>query len=237
MRNPDRETIFRFKRFAVANDRSAMKVGTDSVTLGAWVSVKDVSSALDVGSGCGILSLMLAQRGVESVTGIEIDGDAVAEARLNVTNSPWPDRIGIESGDVAEWSINQKMPRLFDLIISNPPYFSSELVSPEQSRATARHEGTLSFATLMALADRHLAPEGRLAIVAPSDREKDIEWEAALKRISVIRKCRLSTSPRKAPKRVMYEFAKGDLMQEEDALLIINSEVYKSLTKDFYLDR
>lgn len=237
MRNPDRETIFRFKQFAVTNDRSAMKVGTDSVTLGAWVAVNGVGTALDVGSGCGVLSLMLVQRGVESVTGIEIDGDAVEEARLNVAHSPWPERIRIEKGDVGEWSINQTVPQLFDLIISNPPYFSYELVSPEQWRATARHEGTLSFATLMGLAERHLAPEGRLAIVAPSDREKDIEWEAALKRLSVIRKCRLSTSPRKAPKRVMYEFAKGDFEQEENRLLIINSEVYKTITQDFYLDR
>lgn len=237
MRNPDRETIFRFKRFAVANDRSAMKVSTDSVTLGAWVAADGIRTALDVGSGCGVLSLMLAQRGVESVTGIEIDGEAAEESRMNVANSPWPERVEIVHADATEWSARQPEPLLFDMIISNPPYFSSELMPPEEARATARHEGTLSFATLMKLAARHLTPGGRLAIVAPADRENDIEWEATLHRLSTVRKCRVATSPRKAPKRVMYEFAKGDVAQEEDSLLIINSDAYKTLTNDFYLDR
>lgn len=244
MRNPDRETIFRFKRFAVANDRSAMKVGTDSVTLGAWVTVDSVRSALDVGSGCGVLALMLAQRGVERIIGIEIDGEAAMESRMNVAASPWPERVEIIHADATEWSAweekkreKRETPTSFDLIISNPPYFSSELLSPEESRATARHEGSLSFATLMKLADRHLAPGGRLAIVAPTDRENDIEWEATLQRLSIVRKCGLSTSPRKAPKRVMYEFAKGDLPREEDTLLIVNSDAYRQLTNDFYLDR
>lgn len=237
MRNPDRETIFRFKQFAVCNARSAMKIGTDSVSLGAWAPVDRVRTALDVGSGCGVLALMLAQRGVDNITGVEIDPEAVAESRLNAAASPWAGRIEIEEGDATEWSRRQSTPLLYDLIVSNPPYFSSELMSPEQARATARHEGTLSFVTLMMLAERHLAPGGRLALIAPTDREADIEWEATLRRLSLKRKCRLTGSVRKAAKRVMYVFTREDSAREEDTLLIINSEAYKALTKDFYLDR
>lgn len=237
MRNPDRETIFRFKRFAVTNSESAMKIGTDSVALGAWIEVDGVRTALDVGAGSGVLSLMLAQRGVMHVTAIEIDAKAAEEASKNVAASEWADRIKVIKADVCNWSESVLTPPLFDLIISNPPYFSSELKSPLADRATARHEGTLSFKSLMKIAKRHLSPGGRLAIIAPTDRLEDIKLEAAISQLNVRRLCFLSTSPKKAPKRVMMEICAEDCATPMTETISVSSDEFKLLTKDFYLDR
>ena len=117
-----RRNGFTFKQFFVAHDRCAMKVGTDGILLGAWAPVAGVKRILDIGTGSGLLALMLAQRTDESVTvdAVELDSDAAAQAQENVTQSPWADRVTVQAEDVQHWAARQTVK--YDLIISNPPY-------------------------------------------------------------------------------------------------------------------
>ena len=143
MSNP----YFSFKRFTVWHDRCAMKAGTDSVILGAYVSCDGVvRRILDVGAGCGILSLMMAQRFPEAeITGVEIDAEAACQARENAAASEWAGRIGIENCDFRLFEDECR----FDLIVSNPPYFDNALVSPDGGRSVARHSVGLAYGELL----------------------------------------------------------------------------------------
>ncbi len=235
-RNINRETTFRFKEFSVSNNRSAMKIGTDSVLLGAWADVTGTQSALDVGCGTGILSLMLAQRGVNHITGIEIDPTAAEEASENAERSPWKGTIEIKCGDCTTMGCDRK----FDLIISNPPYFNSELRSPEATRATARHEASLNFASLMRLSSTSLTPSGRLAFIAPADRADDIMWEATLQRLHLLRRCDVVTSQRRGASRTLWEFSAAPCVPSTSSLILRNpdgtpTKEYQKLTEAFYL--
>ena len=117
-----REKIFRFKQFEVVNDRTAMKVGTDGVLLGAWCPVAEARRVLDVGTGCGVIALMVAQRNRQAlIEGIDIDQDSIAEARLNFANSPWNNRLTAIEGDFNDMDGDAR----YDLIVSNPPYFTN----------------------------------------------------------------------------------------------------------------
>ena len=141
-----REKVFRFKQFAVLNDRTAMKVGTDGVLLGAWCPVEGIHRVLDVGTGCGVIALMVAQRNSEAViTGIDIDEGAIEEAGLNYANSPWSERLTATLADFNDMKDNDR----FDLIVSNPPYFTNGVLPTGDARTTARHTGSLSYRQLI----------------------------------------------------------------------------------------
>ena len=162
MSNP----FFKFKRFTVYHDRCAMKVGTDGVLLGAWTDVEGVRSVLDVGTGTGLIALMLSQRCDAAVQAIDIDEDAVIQARENVKNSPWPEQIEVRQEDVREFA--ETCGRRFDLIVSNPPYFTEKVMCPEQRRNAARHTEGLAFSELAAAVSALLAEQGRFSVVLPS---------------------------------------------------------------------
>lgn len=234
-RNPDRETTFRFKQFSVANNKSSMKVGTDSVLLGAWAAVDGVGRALDAGCGTGLLALMLAQRGVGEIDAVEIDAIAADEARSNVAASPWAEAIRVVEGDCTAWDGGS-----YNLIISNPPYFNSTTHSPDERRATARHESSLTFASLMAMAGRLLTAEGCMAFVSPADRSDDILFSATMAKLNLRRRCDVRSSARREPKRVLWEFTKLPCRPFIETLTLTDSDGsrstdYKQLTKEFYL--
>ena len=236
--NPYRENIFRFRQFAVCNRECAMKVSTDSVLLGSWVSVKGVSSAIDLGAGCGILSLMLCQRGVGRVTAVEIDAPAAVEAIGNIALSPWTGDVEIIVGDATACRLRQA-----DLVITNPPFFDSELISPDAARALARHQGKMNFGWILSAAPSLLSPGGRLALVSPAESVPEIEWLCSLNRMAVVRRCAVHTSPRRRPKRILWEIAKNcdfSSRPKEESIYIRNNsneltEEYVSLTSDFYI--
>ena len=125
-----REKVFKFKQFAVLNDRTAMKVGTDGVLLGAWCPVEGARRVLDVGTGCGVIALMVAHRNTDAVIdAIDIDHDAIDEATLNFANSPWSERLTAIEGDFN--NLNTAVG--YDLIVSNPPYFTDSLLPPDEA--------------------------------------------------------------------------------------------------------
>lgn len=220
--------LFHFKRFSLRQDRSPLKVGTDGVLLGAWVDVTPGQSALDVGAGCGLIALMLAQRGCTPVTAIEIDHGAVEDAQENVLNSPW--EVDVQQADFAQWT----PARQYDLVISNPPFYNEDLRSPSASRALARHGEGLTVTTLIRKAPQMLSPEGRLAMVTPFNRRDEVEMEAALAGFSPTRLTEVITAPGKAPRRLLWELSLRPSACVKDTLLI-GSDHYKSLVSPFYM--
>lgn len=147
--------FFQFKKFTVYHDKCAMKVGTDGVLLGAWASVENARRILDIGTGTGLIALMLAQRSDASVVGVDIDEAAVEQARENIERSEWKNRIVVEHKDVRDLSGEKYS--LFDVIVSNPPYFTEAVYCPDKQRNTARHMDSLPFDELLQAVDRLLA--------------------------------------------------------------------------------
>ena len=156
--------MFRFKQFAVRQDRCPMKVGTDGVLLGAWAEVRPGDRRmLDVGTGTGLIALMLAQRSAAWITAVDIDVECATQAAENFAASPWADRLDAVSVAVQRYDPVEK----FDLIVSNPPYYVDSLLSPDEGRNTARHAAGLPFGELAAAVVRLLSPGGRFALVLP----------------------------------------------------------------------
>ncbi len=236
-RNPNREQTFRFKQFEVRNAASAMKVGTDGVLLGSWMTVDEGASVLDIGAGCGLISLMAAQRGAARVYGVEIDEAAADEAAFNVAASPWADRVVIVHNDFFVESDRMRADgRRFDLVVSNPPFFSGGVCSPDLSRSMARHGVSLDFPQLIASAADLLESDGHLALVSPVDRKDDIELAVALSRLHICRLCSVATKPGAAPIRLLWDIVRTPSAVIADSLAIGSPE-YRMLTSPFYLDR
>lgn len=232
--NDDFSPTFSFKEFAIDDRRCALKTGTDGVLLGAWAELPcGGKTILDVGAGSGLICLMLAQRFADSeLTGVEIDPDSVADMRRNIRHSPWVNRINAIQADF------QIVEGCFDLIVSNPPFFSTGEKAPDASRARARHAGTLSPVSLIRYAKTHLATHGRLAMICPVENGGscgELIMEAALCGLYPSKLTYIYTSPRRGVTRALIEFTtKASPMPAAD-MLMIGSEEYKSLTKDFYL--
>lgn len=238
MRNKNRETVFRFKRFSVTNRKSAMKVGTDGVLLGAWAAIPDGRClALDAGCGTGVISLMLAQRNEQSVvTGIEIDTDAADEATANAAASIFSGRVNIINGDFLDMDENCG----FDLIACNPPFFTETTKSEDPARAAARTEGSLSLRSLLEKSRKLLNPSGKLAIVIPAQRRGEVEFESSLAGLYVTRVCSVVTVTGKPPRRLLIELSRNCAPCEESTLVISErtgdyTKEYIELLKDFYL--
>lgn len=166
-----RNSGFTFKQFHIAHDRCAMKVGTDGILLGAWAPVAGASRVLDIGTGSGLIALMLAQRsGADChIDGVELDASAAAQARENVAASPWATRVNI-----IESAIQDHRAAPYDLIVANPPYFVAGQSFSDPARALARHTGALDPHALLAACHRLLGRQGQVALVVPTAMAADI---------------------------------------------------------------
>ena len=227
---------FRFKQFAVEQDDVAMKVGTDGVLLGAWAACDGAKRILDIGTGTGVISLMLAQRNIEAeIQAVEIDEIATKRARSNFDLSPWAERLEVECCAVQEFSSDEK----FDLIISNPPYFVDSLLPPDAKRSTARHTHDLSFEELDKAVCRLLADEGLFALILPTT---EFEKYLTITQLHLVRRCDVYPKVDAATKRVMAEFALHATAEVKHETITIEqdkrgdyTDEYRALTKDFYL--
>ena len=230
---------FQFRQFVVHQQRCAMKVGTDGTLLGAWAAAPSGQCRiLDIGTGTGLIALMMAQRYPEAeVTGIDIDEDAVAQAVENVSLSPFSERVRIYRQDIVNFTDIIG----FDAIVSNPPYFVDSLACPDDQRTIARHAVSLTYEQLMYQAYRLLKDEGRFSVVVPSDCRAKIEAAACLEGFFTTRVCLIKTTPRKQPKRQLIEFQKhpvSELDISEGVIEVspnVRSEWYQQLTKEFYI--
>jgi len=221
---------FEFKQFSIQQDRCAMKIGTDGVLLGAWVSLKkNPERILDIGAGTGILSLQLAQRcQAETLEAIEIDEDAFEQCVGNFENSPWGDRLFCFHASAQEFAA--EMEEEYDLIISNPPFYSDEYKSDNNKRNTARFTDTLPFRDLAIFAYQFLSKKGIFALILPRKEEENfiaLALEVGLFPTSEVKRSLLE-----------FTFEKFEIIKEELTIEIsrhVYTEAYKKLVKDFYL--
>ena len=228
---------FAFKQFTVRHDRCAMKVGTDGVLLGAWTDLSHSRRILDIGTGTGLIALMLAQRCMDArITAIDLDSAAVEQAQENIQASPWKDRIEALQQDICTYHPNGT----FDTIVSNPPYFIDSLKCPDGQRSTARHTDTLDADRLIGKVSELLTSDGRFSIILPAEQTEDLIRVAGEKGLHPSRQTWVITRPGLSPKRILMEFRKIPVTLQSDELVIelerhVYSEEYIALTKEFYL--
>ena len=232
-----REKVFRFKQFAVKNDLTAMKVGTDGVLLGAWCPVGGARRVLDVGTGCGVIALMIAQRNATAVIdAIDIDDDAIGEAEYNFANSPWGERLTARHEDFNSMDGSER----YDLIVSNPPYFTNGVLPTGDARTMARHTGSLTYSQLIEGAARLLTYDGSLALISPTDAEGLIIEAAAFASLPVRHLTRVIPTEGAEPKRTLWQLTRRAIPYREEEMTIASSDgtftsEYIALTGDFYL--
>ena len=229
-------SIFKFKKFAIIQEKSAMKVGTDGVLLGSWVSCKRSNKILDVGCGTGLIALMLAQRNLKSsITAIEIDKIASKEAQLNINNSDWKERVNIKNTSLQNFITKIK----FDLIVSNPPFFASN--RSKDRRDIARHANSLSFEELIQNTADLLLESGILSVIIPKQSEAYFCEIAKSYSLFCNRVCYIKGNEMSEVKRVMIEFSFIKSKIKTEKLTIERSRHqytndYINLCQGFYLD-
>ncbi|MEM9984840.1 MAG: methyltransferase [Bacteroidota bacterium] len=227
---------FEFKQFSLHQDRCAMKVGTDGILMGAWADVRGVKRALDIGTGTGLIALMLAQRAPASeVIALEIDAQAAAQARENVAASPFKRQIKIQpeslQGYIPEAS--------FDLIVSNPPFFKAGIPSPDMRRQRARHESSIGLKDILEFAAAHLHDHGRLAVILPLGRWQELVEQGRSHGLYVSRFCEVFSRPGKPAHRMLAELGFRQRVPLLETLWLRAedggfSPAYQNLTRDFH---
>ncbi len=241
--------LFYFKKFSVSHSQSSMKVGVDGVLIGAWAGRGGVRM-LDVGTGCALIALMLAQRFPSAgIDAIDIDSASVAEAKENIERSPWGDRVCVMQSPFS--SLYEECSECYDLIVSNPPYFDSGVNDFSSARNIARHKGSLSPETLLACSSHMLRDKGRLSMIFPSEYFSKLRLMAPLCGMSLDRATYVKDGYGSVAKRVMAEFIKKESESScADADMTMTDEVptlvmfeddrqptdeYRRLCGDFYL--
>ena len=236
MSNP----FFQFKQFTIRHDKCAMKVGTDGVLLGAWAGIESCNRILDIGTGTGLIAMMLAQRSKAVIDAIDIDAEACLQAQENAESSPFAERIKIRQSALSDFA--QTDTGLYDLIVSNPPYFVDSLKCPDQKRNTARHTDTLTLEDLLQDSRKLLAPLGRIALILPYDLKERLADCIRTQNLFLSKETSVIPVPGAEPKRLLAELtAEPPVFPTFSSQLTIEiarhqyTDEYVSLTKDFYL--
>jgi tRNA1Val (adenine37-N6)-methyltransferase len=232
MSNP----YFRFKQFTIQQDRSAMKVCTDSCILGAWTTlrVSGVKRILDIGTGTGLLALMLAQKSEALIDTIEWDPESYAQARENIEQSPWPDRIHLLEGDARRYAF----PAAYDFIISNPPFFESDLRSPEQKKNKAKHDESLTLDELISVIKSCLHTEGTFSILLPFHRTAYFEMLAGKNGFFLQEKLTVHQTPKHNPFRSihLYGYKKSEHVISNEMTIKNEAGKYSSELAELLVD-
>lgn len=231
---------FKFKQFSINHDRCAMKIGTDGVLLGAWASIENKpSSILDIGAGTGLLSLMLAQRSLsETIEALEIDEDAYEQCVENFEASSWANRLFCYHAGLDEFIEEIEEP--YDLIVSNPPFYSEDVSSGNTARDIARQNQSLPFDELLEGVSKLLSPDGLFTTIIPFKEERDFIMLAATFGLFPNRILRVKGNPSAETKRSLLEFSfkEGEVLENELTIELKRhqyTEEYIALTKEFYL--
>ena len=217
-----------------------MKVGMDGVLLGAWVDPSGAERILDIGTGTGLIALIMAQKNsTAKIDAIEIEPDAYQEAALNIEQSPWREWIQLELCRFQEFS--ERANPKYDLIVSNPPFFGNGVKTPLENRAKARHSDSLPLNVLISGANGLLRDNGRIALVLPIESLREIEQLAVLNNLWIARLCRVKPNPQKPVFRILVELTNSECpVQEENMMIEFEKHhdytpEYRELTKYFYL--
>ena len=236
-----KNSFFRFKQFSVDQDKCAMKVCTDACVFGAWADVENADNILDIGTGTGLLALMAGQRNAEAkIDAVELDQNAFSQALENVAKSPFFNRIDVINSAIQDFNPGKK----YDCIITNPPFFQSDLLSPRAQKNQAHHAVSLSFDELLLSIDRLLSDQGKCNILLPVDEAQIFMAKALSLGWIMVKKLTLYHDKNKRPFRQLMTFKRDYLSENQtiDEDLFIygeDSKVYdpnfKQLLKDFYL--
>lgn len=233
-------SFFQFKQFIIHQERCGMKVSTDAVLLGALASQKDSKLVMDIGTGTGVIALMLAQRFPESIIeGVEIDKAAFVQATENVAGSRWKDRVKISHQSFQEYSAIK--PTSIDLIVSNPPYFQAHIRSQDSQRNLALHNDALPFPELIQGVASLLSRRGQFWVILPERQMQDLETLAIHEGLFPHRKVVVRNHPSAPVLRVVQAFSFLEQVPTETNLDIRDqdrnySETYKELLRNFLLD-
>ena len=229
---------FHFKHFSLYHHRSTMKVGTDAILLGRWTEVRPTDVVLDIGTGCGLLSLMLSQKGVAHVDALDIDAASIEEATVNFEASQWRGQLQTFCTDIVDFQSDKK----YDLVVSNPPFFNRFSKCDSERKSRARHNDSgLSYATICREVCRLMKPEGRLVVVLPVDVSPAFLQTAAQIGLHLHKRMTIIPIVGKEPNRVNLElgFAESDEVQEESFVIRETdgrfTGQYNLFLRDYYL--
>ncbi|MDD6000566.1 MAG: tRNA (adenine(22)-N(1))-methyltransferase TrmK [Bacteroidales bacterium] len=235
MSNP----YFRFKQFTIYQDRTAMKISTDGIVLGACCEFGKAKKVLDVGTGTGLLSLMAAQKSLADITAVEINQDAYNQAIENVEKSKFASRVKIVNGDFIK--LFSDSAEHFDYIVSNPPFFRNSLKSSSQGRSIARHEDSLPFEKFVPTVARLLTSGGTFSVILPESERLYFNRLCIANGMHICGKTIVKSFENSDPLRVILHFSKSFLQMKQEVLVIystqnIYTQQFKNLVKDFYIN-
>jgi tRNA1Val (adenine37-N6)-methyltransferase len=241
--------FFKFKQFTVYHDRCAMKVTTDSCFFGAWTAgeIKNsnadsyrekIRNVLDIGTGTGVLSLMVAQYNEVEIDAVEIDGETAGQANENVESSPWRNRIRIYNSDILSFRPQKK----YDCIISNPPFYENELASHLIKKNIAHHSQQLTIAQVLNFINTYLNDEGLFFLMFPFKRKEEVERMVAQNELHIINSIILHQSVKHTPFRVVIKGSRKNIVSGQQTSISIWDEsqeyttAFITLLKDYYLN-
>ncbi len=227
---------FQFKQFSLRDDHSPMKISTDAVLLGAWTN-EDPSEILDIGTGCGIIAIMLAQKTNAVIDAVEINAAAAEEAKRNVSACKWKELIHIHPISFKEFFL--KSDKKYGLIVSNPPYFSDLLKSPNKLKNLAKHDIQLTFDELISGVKKLLLPEGKFNVILSANESKVFRDKMIIEKLYCTKILEVRPTSTKPVNRLLMQFSFQKIPLVKDEFVIRNNkdftEEYKFFTKDFYL--
>ena len=231
---------FFFKRFGLFHHRSTMKIGTDAILLARWVEVSENDEVLDIGTGCGLIPLMLAQKGIKNADAVEIDRDSYEEATQNFNNSAWKSHLFAVNDDIKHYAIT--CGKKYDLIVSNPPFFFGDNIPEKAKKGLARHTNTLSYNDLLISVKKLLKPEGRFALVLPALESKTFLKDAENQGFYLQKEMKIVPIEGKESNRVNMQLVVNQIDEVERETFVLRNpdhsftNEYKDFLKDYYLD-
>lgn len=230
---------FQFKQFSIDDSNCAMKIGTDGCLLGSWADVAEAKSILDIGTGSGVIALMLAQRSKAQINAVEIDDEAFKQATQNFKDSPWDNRLSVTHSSFQEYI--KVCEKKFDLIVCCPPYFVNSLKTTDKKRRLARHTDSLSFEELLSGSIRLLKVDGKFCTIIPADTVKEFCDLALIEGFFVTKITEVLPKETAQPVRTLLQFERSRNKCTNDNIAILDKEgklytsEYKKLTGEFYI--
>ena len=231
---------FFFKKFGMFHHRSTMRIGTDAVLFAQWVGVSSSDNVLDIGTGSGIIPMILSQKGANSIDAVELDADSYEEAKLNFSISVWNEKLNVFNNDVRIFA--DEIDKKYDLIVSNPPFYASDVKPIKEKKVMARHVSTLSFRDLLQSAKKMMKDNSRFALVLPFYESRLFIKEAEQFGFNLQKEMQIIPIEGKESNRVNMQFVFGEVDVVETKCFTMRNkdysytEEYRGFLKDYYLD-